>query len=58
MSDFINMILSGDIAELIGEDLLSPTVAAVSASWAILAFAALCDVFRVSMSIIFNLKQK
>ena len=58
MSDFLSMILTGDIAELIGEDLLAPTVAAVAASWAILAFAALCDVFRVSMSIIFNLKAK
>ena len=58
MGDFINMILGGDIAGLIGEDLLSPTIAAIAASWAILAFAALCDVFKVSMSIIFNLKAK
>ena len=58
MGDFINMILGGDIAELIGEELLSPTIAAIAASWAILAFAALCDVFKISMSIIFNLKAK
>ena len=54
----MNMILSGNISELIGEEVLAPTIAAVAASWAILAFAALCDVFRVSMSIIFNLKAK
>lgn len=58
MGDFINMILGGDITALIGEDLLSPTIAAIAASWAILAFAALCDVFKISMSIIFNLKAK
>ena len=58
MADFISMILSGDIADLIGDELFAPTIAAVAASWAILAFAALCDAFRVSMSIIFNLKNK
>lgn len=58
MGDFLSTILTGDILELIGEDLAAPTIAAVAASWAILSYAALVDVFRVSMSIIFNLKQK
>ena len=58
LADFVSMILSGDIAELIGEELLAPTIAAIAASWAILAFAALCDAFKVSMSIIFNLKDR
>ena len=58
MSDFVSLILTGDIAELIGEELLAPTIAAVAASWAILAFGALCDAFKVSMSIIFNLKDR
>lgn len=58
MSDFIYEIINGNIVEILGDDLYAPTVAVVAASWAILAFAALCDVFRVSMSIIFNLKNR
>lgn len=56
MIDFINDIINGDIAEILGEDLYAPTVAAVAASWAILAFAGAVQVFTNLFAAIYNIR--
>ena len=42
MINFVDAIISGDIAEILG-DLYAPTVAAVAASWAVIAFGVVAD---------------
>lgn len=56
MSDFINDILTGDLVEILG-DLYAPTVAAVAASWAVIAFAGIVQAFSNLFLALFNLKK-
>ena len=55
MNDFISYILSADIPAILGEDLLAPTVAAIAATWAIIAFASVAEAFKLLLLAIFNL---
>lgn len=57
MIDFVNAIISGDLSEMLGE-LYAPTVAAVAASWAILAFASLCQALTNCFLAVFNLSKR
>lgn len=54
MSDFVYSILTGNIAEIIGEDLFQPVAATVVAAWAILAFAGVVQVFSNIFAALFN----
>lgn len=56
MSEFVYSILTGNISDLVGEDLYSPVVAAVAATWAILAFAGVVQVFSNVFAAIFNMR--
>lgn len=57
MIDFVNAIISGNLSEILGE-LYAPTVAAVAASWAILAFAALCQAITNIFLAVFNMSKR
>lgn len=54
MSEFVYSILTGNIEELVGEDLYQPLVAAVAAAWAILSFAGVVQVFSNIFAALFN----
>lgn len=56
MINFIQDIFTGDLQEILGDDLYAPTVAAVAASWAILALAGTIEVFKNVFNVIFNLR--
>lgn len=56
MIEFINSIVNGDIRALIGEDLFAPTVAAIVASWSIIAFGAAASVFSHVLEFILNFR--
>ena len=53
MIDFINSVIDGNLPEILG-DLYTPTVAAVAASWAIIAFGGAVSVFSHLFEIILN----
>lgn len=56
MSEFVYSILTGNIYDLLGDDLYKPVVAAVAATWAILAFAGVVQVFSNVFAAIFNMR--
>lgn len=57
MIDFINGILDGNLPEILG-DLYAPTVAAVAASWAIIAFGGATSVFSHLFEVILNYRRR
>lgn len=57
MIDFVNEIINGNLSEILGE-LYAPTVAAVAATWAILAFAGLIQALTNIFLAVFNLTKR
>ena len=57
MIEFVNTIISGDLEEIL-QEMYAPTIAAVAASWAILAFAALCNAISNVFLSVFNLSKR
>lgn len=55
MTDMIQTILTGDLAELLG-DLYTPTLAAVAAAWAIIGFGSVAQAFSYIFLAIFNMR--
>lgn len=57
MSDFISYMFSEDIIQILQDaDLLPPVVAAVAATWAVLAFAGCVQVFSNLFAAIYNIR--
>lgn len=56
MNDFVSTILNGDLSELLDEDLYQSTIAAVAASWAILAFGGVVQIFSNLLAVLLNLR--
>lgn len=57
MSDFVYHILTSDIVQILQDaELYSPVVAAVAATWAILAFAGAIQIFSNLFAAIFNFR--
>lgn len=56
MIDFIQELFTGDLHEILGDDLYAPTAAAVAAAWAILALAGTIEVFKNVFNVIFNVR--
>lgn len=57
MIDFISGIIDGNLPEILG-DLYAPTVAAVAASWAIIAFGGAVSVFSHLFEVILNYRRR
>lgn len=53
MTDFIATIFNGNLPELLG-DLYTPCLASVVVAYAIIAFAAVCQMFTLTLTAIFN----
>lgn len=57
MSDFVYHILTSDIVSILQDaELYAPVVAAVAATWAILAFAGCVQIFSNLFAAIMNLR--
>lgn len=56
MSDLINTVLNGDLYEILGDELYKPVVAAVAATWSILAFGGAVQVFSNLFAALYNFR--
>lgn len=56
MNDFVSTILNGDLSEVLDPDLYQSTIAAVAASWAILAFGGVVQIFSNLLAVLLNFR--